>query len=133
MREGSHKKARQPTTIRGNAMKKVTLIGFCLLAATIFSCRQNATRSDGQTPKANETVQKANMYLQALLHIGDSQSNVIQRFGFPSYEYEAHGHELRMYFYFSDTNHEALAKGVGGFTGFFNSNQLTRWEPIYIR
>ena len=108
----------------------MSLIGIILLVTVLSSCRPK-TGNDGQTNKANEVEQKARNYLQPLLQIGDSQTNIIKRFGFPTYQYEAQNHESRMYFYFSDTNVEALAKGVGGFTGFFTGNQLTRWEPIY--
>ena len=75
----------------------------------------------------------AKNYLQPMLHIGDSSTNVMARFGLPISQYETGMHELCMYFMFSDTNHAATLAGVGGFTGFFTNNQLSHWEPIYKR
>jgi hypothetical protein len=68
-----------------------------------------------------------------MLRPGDSLTNIIARFGPPVYRHETGMHELRMDFYFFDTNRVAAAAAVGGFTGFFTNNQLSDWLPIYQR
>ena len=112
-------------------MKTITIIGLSVISAVmLISCCPEGGKNHDED-KTNGIEQKARKYLQPMLHIGDSTTNIIEQFGLPFYQYETQSHELSMNFFFSDKNHEALAAGVGGFTAFFTRHQLTRWDPIY--
>lgn len=111
-------------------MRTILKFGLLAMMATLsLSCRQ----ADQAPLTAVQIEQKARAYLQPLLHAGDTTTNIIAKFGAPDYQYETGTHELAMYFHFSDHDHEALASGVGGFTGFFTNSQLSHWDPIYRR
>jgi hypothetical protein len=107
-----------------------TIIKFGLLislATALVSCgRQSEATADG-------SEQRARRYLEPQLHIGDTTTNLITKFGKPLRQDETGNHELVMDFFFPDTDQAALAAGVGGFTGFFTNNMLAHWEPIYRR
>jgi hypothetical protein len=106
-----------------------TILLVILLTMMSLSChRGEQSHSEAEN---NETEQKARAFLQPMLHVGDSPTNLIARFGPPVYQYETQTHELSMSFSFSTEKQTALAAGVGGFTAFFTANQLTHWDPIY--
>jgi len=97
------------------------------LSTALVSCgRHREVTADG-------LEQRARQYLEPQLHIGDTTTNLITKFGKPLRQDETQTHELVMYFFFPDTDRAALAAGVGGFTGFFTNNVLAHWEPIYRR
>jgi hypothetical protein len=113
-------------------MNKVLIIGSIILSTTmLLSCRPKTEESHRETTDASGTEQKARHYLQPMLHIGDTTTNLIAQFGDPVGQYETGDHELSMSFFFLDNKHEALVAGVGGFTAFFVSNRLVHWDPIY--
>ena len=77
------------------------------------------------------TVHDAYMYLQPMVHLGESQSNLISKFGPPFNEYTTSLGQVSATFFFSDTNLSAEAHGVGGITLFFKEDRLVGWDPVY--
>jgi uncharacterized protein YceK len=73
----------------------------------------------------------ARAYLQPQLHMGDTTNYMIAKFGKPDRQYETGLHETALVFKFPESNHDAFASGVAGFTGFFTNSQLAHWVPIY--
>ena len=63
--------------------------------------------------------EKARAYLQPLLHIGESPTNLIERFGAPVFKSETPSNELCLTFRFSIHNQATHNAGVGGFDAFF--------------
>lgn len=111
-------------------MKYICAVKLTTLVASAFvfnSCQPAAKTED----KAYDFEVRANNYLRPMLSRGDSLTNIIQCFGFPVYQGETGIHELQAHFLFPANNQEALAAGVGGFTAYFVSNQLTHWAPVY--
>ena len=102
-----------------------------IFALVLISCSPDKQGAK-HIASASEREQRARAFLNPLLNVGDTELKITDQFGSPGYSYEAKNLEQRMYFYFSNTNIDALKSGVGGFTGFFNSNRLTSWEPIYV-
>jgi hypothetical protein len=103
-----------------------TISGFSLLVlmtGMLISCSRHKAISGSDS-------ERARAYLQPLLHLGESTTNMISRFGPPVYQ-ETTKTNLTLYFAFPDDNKAARAAGVGGFEAFFTSNQLTRWYPAY--
>ncbi len=96
--------------------------------ANVESKNGNAETIDS---KAQEIERKGREYLQPLLHVGESSADLVRRFGNPTQKMEISSNELCLDFFFFDQNRAAENAGVGGFTAFFVSNQLSRWVPIY--
>jgi hypothetical protein len=122
------------TVIRITTKTLLTLIVLSIFA----SCRPKG--ADFESKKGNtETIEsnaqeierKAQEYLQPLLHVGESQEDMVRRFGSPMHTMEISSNELCLDFLFSDQNHAAENAGVGGFDAFFVSNRLSHWLPIY--
>jgi len=90
---------------------------FALVSGMLVSCHRRAADS------TSDSEQRAQAYLQPLLHLGESATNVISRFGPPVHQ-EATKTNLTLYFAFPDDNHAARAAGVGGFEAFFTRAYL---------
>jgi hypothetical protein len=93
--------------------------------------------SDHQPAKTSATVtdldeQKAQSYIDTLLRVGDTTTNLIARYGPPDYQFETEDRELALCLHLPHSR-EAAAAGVGGFVGYFVTNRLVRWQPIYQR
>ena len=93
----------------------------------MVSCRQK----DYASLTRAEIEHNARAYLQPSLHIGDSVTNVVARFGAPFRQEETPNHEVMMYFSISLTDRAAMAARVAGFEATFTNNQLAFWEPAY--
>lgn len=100
-----------------------------VVAALSLLVTTSCDKSDGGGSGA-EKRQRAHDYLQPLIPMGESVTNVIQKFGPPSQTFETPWKTLGLSFIFQD-DEKALAAGVGGFTAYFASNRLTDWAPIY--
>ena len=76
--------------------------------------------------------QAAKKSLQPMLHIGESTTNLISRFGAPIDKSELKSGELTLDFAFSLKQEQFFqVKNVHGFVAWFTNNQLVRWEPIF--
>jgi hypothetical protein len=113
---------------------KMLVITLALMGAiaTSTSCSSRQERNAGASA-TNDVEQRARKYLQPMLQIGESPTNLIEQYGLPFYQYELQNHDVSMSFHFSDMNQAARAAGVAGFTAFVRSNQLNSWDPIYQR
>jgi hypothetical protein len=119
--------------------KRITILSLALTIVLAFSLG-NPKAADVQSKngnaetidsKAQEIERKGREYLQPLLHVGESPADLVRRFGNPTQKMEISSNELCLDFFFFDQNRAAENAGVGGFTAFFVSNQLSRWVPIY--
>jgi hypothetical protein len=81
--------------------------------------------------KAHEIERKAQEYLQPLLHVGESSTGLVARFGDPVAQHVISSNEVCLSFSFSYRNQAAENAGVGGVDAFFVSNRLSHWRPIY--
>jgi hypothetical protein len=110
---------------------RLALLFLCLLI--VVSCRPKSSDSTSTGNKPTVTENDASRYLQSLLKVGETPEDLTKRFGSPKVRYETETKELCLGFYFTDQNQPGAARaaGVGGFSGFFVSNRLTSWFPIY--
>src|ERR1700690_2862702 len=84
-----------------------------LLALLILvSCRPKESKPESESSSAETIKKNAEDYLKPLLHIGESSTNVVERFGPPLEKSEIQNNELRLDFLFSDNNQAAQAAGV---------------------
>src|SRR5579863_1873618 len=111
--------------IRAFARLLVAAGGLLLLMTT--ACNKSNESESGAQKR-----QTAHDYLQALIPMGESITNVIQKFGPPSHTFETPWKTLALSFSFRDDDEKAVAAGVGGFTAYFANNRLTDWQPIYV-
>jgi hypothetical protein len=81
---------------------------------------------------AGASSDPASAYLKSYLTLGEPPGTLLLQFGNPFYKYQPTSNELRMTFSFDHRTREQIAAGVGGFTAFFVSNKLARWEPTYV-
>jgi hypothetical protein len=97
----------------------------------ITSCGKKQIDTSYKTKYLN-TEQAARMSLQPMLHIGESTTNLISRFGLPINKTELESGELSFDFAFSLKQEQLFqVKNVHGFIAWFTNNQLVRWDPIF--
>ena len=72
-------------------------------------------------------------YLSSVMIEGESETNLIARFGQPFYEFTTETHQVSLDFWFSKTNRAAANVGVAGVTVFCASNRVVSWDPISVR
>jgi hypothetical protein len=103
-------------------MSTITRISLLVLMATmLLSCSQHSA-----------VEQRAQAYLQPLLHSGESTTNIIARFGTPFGQAKTSVPGLTTWsFQLPDKDRAALPAEVFGFTAFVTNSQLVSWEPIY--
>lgn len=109
-----------------NFVRLLAAVGALFLLVTTSCNKSNESESGA------EKRQRAHDYLQALIPMGESVTNIIQKFGPPSQTFETPWKTLGLSFHFRDDDENAFAAGVGGFTAYFASNRLTDWQPIYV-
>ncbi len=97
---------------------------FLFIATILISC--HAKNDPNQSSE-----QKAHNFLRPQLAIGESLADIEQKSGKPLNQYKTQNGELSLSFMFSDENKAAQTAGVGGFTAFFQNDQLSHWEPVY--
>lgn len=88
----------------------------------------------GETPErpSDSPSQQARNFLQPFVHIGDSRSNLISKYGTPVIEYTTELHQVSMTFMLPASNHSAHAAHAAGFTVFCTSNSVADWLPVTI-
>jgi hypothetical protein len=103
-------------------MSTIIRVSLLLLMATVLlSCRRQSA-----------VEQRAQKYLQPLLHSGESTTNIIARFGTPFGQAKTSVPGLTTWsFQLPDKDRAALPTAVFGFTAFITNSQLVSWEPIY--
>ena len=109
-----------------NFVRLLAAVGALFLLVTT-SCNKSKESESGAQKR-----QRGHDYLQALIPMGESVTNIIQKFGPPSQTFETPWKTLGLSFQFRDDDEKAFAAGVGGFTAYFASNCLTDWRPIYV-
>ncbi|MEI8291020.1 MAG: hypothetical protein WCH99_16265 [Verrucomicrobiota bacterium] len=119
--------------------KKVFFIIFALTAVAILaflSPKKQLAKAPHEVSTTDPIEITASNYLRPLLHIGESTTNIINRFGVPTSQHETAAHKLIMDFYFSpdiSKTNMALKAGVGGVVCVFTNNCLSDWAPVYRR
>lgn len=112
--------------------KIITKTLLTLIVLVSFSaCRTKAADFESKNGKSETIESKAQEYLQPLLHVGESPSNLVARFGDPVAKNVISSNAVCLSFSFSDRNHAAESAGVGGVDAFFVGNRLSHWRPIY--
>src|ERR1035438_2831561 len=115
----------------------ITVLAFSLGNLKAADVESTNGKSETIDSKAHEIERKALEYLQPLLHVGESPSNLVARFGNPVAEHvissdeACYSNEVCLSFSFSDRNQATENAGVGGFDAFFVSNRLSHWRPSY--
>lgn len=109
---------------------KYGLIVIICITLALTSCRQKTLTPDGLPASP---YQQARDFLQPFVHIGDTRSNLIRKYGPPIMEYTTELHGVSVTFMLPDSNHAAYAAHAAGFTVFCTSNSVTDWEPVTIQ
>jgi hypothetical protein len=104
-----------------------------LLSQVIISCKPRARNDRLRIDKELSLQRAADEYLRGVLQVGESSTNLIDRFGPPSFSSTTPTKETCYTFYLPDESNAVAIAGISGFDAFFVSNRLTRWFPIYQR
>jgi hypothetical protein len=100
----------------------------------VIACMSSALTSCGQKDQTPDSPsQQARDFLQTFVHIGDSRSNLISKYGTPFIEYTTELHQVSITFMLPAGNHAAHAAHAAGFTVFCTSNSVTDWLPVTIQ
>jgi hypothetical protein len=102
------------------------------LLPSLVSC---GPRSDNRATDHTDAmaIQKAaEDYLRPLLHAGESEANLVSRFGPPAFRSGTPTNGVCLTFYLPDGSNAEKIAAICGFEAFFVSNRLSSWLPIYV-
>jgi hypothetical protein len=109
---------------------KLIFIAIACMSFVLLSCTQNQSTPEGP---AESPTQQARDFLQLLVHIGDSRSNLITEFGAPFIEFTTEMHQVSITFMLPASDHAAHAAHASGFTVFCTNNSVVDWDPVTIQ
>jgi hypothetical protein len=116
-----------------NAAIKVVVFVFVVIGLAVGCYSPGHRQPPPPLVVTDMEEQAAQKYIDSQLRAGDSRADLLARFGPEDYQFKTEVNEVGMCFHFPSSYTNATAAGVGGFVGYFSTNRLVRWEPIYQR